>query len=256
MKTWILEKGVFPDEEQWVIDSLGHLGMFYQWFNKKRIYSPDEHILRCSTQTLKTTPEFISLFTYHVPSCLIFGKNMLNFDCVQYTFENLLINQKTVFEMFGVDNRIWVKPDSPFKSFEASIITRKWLSKTLEIIRKDSGESNPQCIISSPKEIEVEYRFFLNKTRILSASSYKYHGDVELYLPISADVFAFAESMAEKYYENINFNYNHIMSNADYLWVMDICKTKNGEIKIVELNSFYSAGFYSCNLKDIMKGTE
>lgn len=256
MKTWIIEKDVFKDEEGWLINSLDHLNISHQWYNKKRKYNPEEHILRCSTQTLKTTPEFISLFNYHLPSCLIFEKNMLNFNCVQYTFENLLINQHNIFQMLGIDNKIWVKPDSPFKPFEASLINKKWLSKTLEIIRKDSGELNPSCIISSPKDICEEYRFFVNKTRILSGSSYKNRGDIELYLPIAEDIFNFAESMAELYYEKINFSYNYIMSKADHLWVLDVCRTKSGDMKIVELNSFYSAGFYSANIKEIIKGAE
>jgi len=38
----------------------------------------------------------------------------------------------------------------------------------------------------------------------------------------------------------------------DRVWVLDICETDKGEMRVVEINGFSSSNWYSCNLRDIV----
>jgi len=251
---WIIEKGVFPEEEEYLIETLKDNDISYGYYKPDGDYTPDRHILRCSCKSLQTQSTFISLFIYHVISCILFNNNMLNNFCYVGNAEDILNKEEKIFSTFGVNDKIWVKPDNPYKLFNAEIIHKKWIYKIFNMISKDINMNNFPCIVAKPQEIISEYRFFFKKTRILSCSSYKIFGEVEFTNPINRYVYNFAEEMAFLYYNELNMGCKSLHTIADNLWTMDVCELSNGDIKIVELNSFYSAGFYNCEINDIVKG--
>ena len=63
---WIIEKGVFPEEEEYLIETLKDNDISYGYYKPDGDYTPDRHILRCSCKSLQTQSTFISLFIHHV----------------------------------------------------------------------------------------------------------------------------------------------------------------------------------------------
>ena len=94
-------------------------------------------------------------------------------------------------------------------------------------------------LIASARKIWNEVRFLMCKNKIVSASSY---GDNEV--PFSEGVYPDYCNMVEA-----NFYY------PDTFYTIDVGMTEQGP-KIIELNSFVSAGLYVANYEKVAKAVE
>ncbi|HEY0586336.1 MAG TPA: ATP-grasp domain-containing protein [Pseudoduganella sp.] len=86
--------------------------------------------------------------------------------------------------------------------------------------------------------IRAEYRIFVIGGELAAASRYKLGERVESSLQVPAEVLAFAERAVEQWRPNDAFT-------------IDIAETDTG-LKVIELNSANSAGFYACNVGQII----
>jgi hypothetical protein len=90
-------------------------------------------------------------------------------------------------------------------------------------------------LVSEPSKIEAEYRFVISEKKVLTGSQYNEEG-------IGISVFPEdASKLAEEIANSCEFN-------PHSMYIMDICKLKNKEYRLMEIGSVNCAGLYACDL--------
>lgn len=167
-----------------------------------------------------------------------FNKFMLNSDFIMMPWGSLLQNKEVIFRAFDTE-KFFIRPNSGRKIFTGTTIGRKWFDKELKIIESlpNSSISNTDLVlISSTKDIVSEYRLAVcsdpdlnNDHHILGSA--KYSGEDQPYI----------EDIADYFLKRVDYRPN-------LLYTMDLAILKDGSSRVVELNSFHSAGLYGMDL--------
>lgn len=154
--------------------------------------------------------------------------NMLNWDSrLQAASESISFSGTTRF----------IRPSKDSKIFTGKVFDEvEWKEMQSTILSKGKGEELIQ--VAHPKQIYQEIRCWVVDRKVISASTYKQGDDVRYTEYSDPDGLHFANEMAGIY------------QPAD-AFVLDICLTDQGW-KIVEVNCINSAGFYACNLQQLL----
>lgn len=164
---------------------------------------------------------------------LHWGNLMLNNDAEVVAFKDALLHEPA-----------FVRPIDDSKYFAGAVFEpddfNQWV-KNVTVLGHDYGNSlsgDSLIQICKPKQIYSEYRFWVVDSEIVTSSLYK-RGDKVMY---SSDV-------DDVYYE--------FVQEAIKIWqphrafVIDVCDTVDG-LKIVEINTINSAGFYAGDMQKIV----
>lgn len=169
-----------------------------------------------------------------------------NFD--QYYYENLklpMVNSDGVF--LKIEDNLnakfpspkFIKPSTDTKAFNGGIIeANETIEEYINRTPRQSYWMQEIALISEPKEIEKEYRFFVFKDQVLTGSMYMDNKVVTVSPFIPNDVWKKAEEYAKLY-------------TPSSLFGMDIAVMKNGEYRIMEYNPFNCCGIYDCDMKKV-----
>jgi hypothetical protein len=161
------------------------------------------------------------------------GDLMLNADSYVCEFQNAKITE----DMF-------IRPIDDSKYFAGKVFSPEefhdWQHNVVDL-KEDYGNSltaSTKIQLSVPKFIYSEYRFWIIDGQIMTSSMYK-RGDRVLY---SSDVDA---------------RFYHFVDSVISMWqphrafVIDVCETYEG-IKIVEINTINSSGFYAGDIQKLV----
>lgn len=253
---WILEKDVFDEKYvEPLCKSLDELGCEYKIveyipFSKdiKKFYPKNTCVISYgSVNLIKQIRR-----TSWVPGCFC---NFNNFKFSKYSsyLGDYLLNQNFVivplaelvrrryffYKTFGEDGCIFIKPDNGDKPFTGKLIFEENFDGDLSII-KEYNDPNLLVVVSAPKMIREEWRFFVSKKKVLTGSRYRHLGK-------HVEESCFDKSAVELVKEILNVNFE-----PDPIYTIDICKTPEGYF-LLELNSFSCAGFYGCNINMLAK---
>ena len=126
-------------------------------------------------------------------------------------------------------DRCFIRPNSGRKIFTGTTVGYKWFCKELETIESLPWNSiTPDCevIVSSYKEISAEYRCLMHKNTVIDYCLYEGEGPSEVEIPV-------------------------LSWFPDDFYVMDLALC-GGEVKILEVNAFCTAGWYDCSPEKIL----
>ena len=173
----------------------------------------------------------------------IFGNHMLNSDMVIDTLENIETEMPKFF----------LRPMEDTKSFPAKIYTleefKEFKRKIIEAGTEHYATIYPhtKVLISSPKEIEQEYRFFVVAGKVITGSQYKM-GERVVYSPnIDRNIQWYVSSVVDMR--------NVLNNHPDVAYVIDIAVSE-GEPKILEVNSINSSGLYAIDTQKFIDAVE
>lgn len=255
---WIIEH-VFDDDTQNLVDSLEETGTEYKilssvYEGQWDIYGPKEcvvtygsiqfgHIVQRETQWV---PGHICtdrhyLCSYYYPHF----KRMLNDEYLFLPLAALLDKKDFVFDTLGADDAVFVRPDSGNKTFTGALCYRERFDYDLRLMTTYDPPPETMCLISTPKNVEKEWRFFVVNGRILCGSQYKpgRHNIVGTSIHDDGHV---AWRVAEQAVEQADWE-------PDYAWCIDICKVASGSYYVLEIGSFSSAGLYECSTRMLVE---
>lgn len=166
--------------------------------------------------------------------------NLLNSDCIFLPWGMLSKNRDIIFKSFPKTEKFFIRPNSGKKIFTGTTLTKKWWDKELDIIYNlPYSEIKPDTLvlISSAKKIAREYRVLMHKNEILDYCIYdgiSMHSDYQL---------IFNNCKTLRYF-------------PDKFYTIDIAFLENNLCKVLELNSFCSAGLYDMNYEKVVKEIE
>lgn len=201
-----------------------------------------------SLQLARKLPFFIGqyftenkfLYSSYVSNTSLSNHLYLNSDGIFTTFRNLKENKYKFVKLFNTET-FFIRPNSGAKLFTGTILDTNSWSSELNAIEQLTGVVDDSLILISPKkEIEIESRFIIADGKVITGSTYMLKGF--LYESINVD-----QSMVEL---------AEIVAKDDnppaLVYTCDIAKLQNGDVKLIELNSFNCAGWYASDIEKII----
>lgn len=167
------------------------------------------------------------------------GEHMLNHGAVVCRFEDANFDDELMF----------IRPILDSKSFAGRVFDRDefytWKRKVC-VLEEDYGDSltkNTMIQLCKPKKIYSEHRFWVVKGKIVTSSTYKL-GNAVIYQSLPED------SMFQKFAEERIAEWQ-----PHEAFVIDIADTSEG-LKVVEINTINSCGFYACDMQKLVMAFE
>ena len=189
---WLVQIGIFGDEDVIILDTLDKLKQEYKTIKYISTDTPTPYdnennvIFVGSTLACKriqqqktwnpgaivTWPNYFSSY-YHKK----FPGLMLNTDNDFTALYNLLSNYEYFFRTYGIDNTIFIRPDDGDKIFTACRMYKEaWSSLVEQVFNYNDVPLDTSILVSSPKHIQEEYRFFMHELTPITGSLYKKDG--------------------------------------------------------------------------------
>lgn len=168
---------------------------------------------------------------------------------LQHRFGSLYLNSDAKVCKFRdlpnlvVSGEWFIKPNTDTKEFAGTVIQatqmQYWVASMMKSGYLEEHFLDAEVVISKPKTIGCEWRLVIVDGKIAAHSVYRQYGMVkpEIWLPKEAEHFA-----------NKSIS---IYSPLD-VYVLDICQIEDGSYKVLEMNTFNSAGLYACDVNKVM----
>lgn len=146
-----------------------------------------------------------------------------------------------------IDNRdVFIRPDLDLKHFSGQVMNSidcaDWLKDAMSL-PPESGtyaiSPDMLVIISQPKNIKAEWRWFIVNGEIIDGAMYRNRGQLVKIRETDPEVIKEAQTFADGWLPNL-------------CCVMDLALTDNG-LKVVEFNCINSGGFYGHDINKIFK---
>ncbi len=136
---------------------------------------------------------------------------------------------------------IFIRPNEDTKQFAGEVLSRsslvEWYQKLKAIGYLDDNDFD--IFVAPTKFISDEYRIVVVNGQIASWSGYKKQGRTEMYGGIPSGALKTAKLAIERY-------------QPAPVFVIDVAKTMV-DYKVIEYNTFNSAGLYACNVKSVVQ---
>ena len=162
-----------------------------------------------------------------------FGDEFLNTDIELCRFQDVPQFQGEKF----------IRPDRDSKIFAGVVIDGEKFEEWQDQVIAMNVDLFPQTpvVLSSPKNIQKEYRFFIVDGKVITGSKYYAHCRLS------------EKELGEKEQEVVEYaQYTTQIWQPDRAYVIDIAMVA-GEYKVLEVNCFNSSGFYKSDVKKIFK---
>lgn len=199
-------------------------------------------VVRIYEDKIWTPGVFATIENFHCSNYYAhLGRHLLNDQYSMLPFKELTRCKDMLFDRFGVDGRLFVRPDSPLKLFTGLVISKDSFEKDYEFMAFYEFPEESLVLVSAPKQIEKEWRFVVAGQSIVSGSLYKVGDEFVAEPDVDPAALRFAESVLKEGF------------SPDPVWVMDVCLTADGQYRLLEIGGFSFAGLYGCDLKKVVK---
>lgn len=182
------------------------------------------------------------------------GRFHVNSDYVMLPRAEVLRQMDFLKKTFGrEDNALFIRPSSGHKTFTGKVFHERHFQSDWDWV-EEFTDPDSLIIISSPKVIKKEWRFVVSGNRVVTGSLYREKiGPIGSgkYREIDPDNYPADKEALKKAIEIADEKYN-----PDPMYVIDICETENGEMRLLEIGSFSCAGLYDCNIPTIVDEAE
>ncbi len=147
-----------------------------------------------------------------------------------------------IYDMLSVNNTIFIRPDSGYKEFSGQIVSKYNFDAFVdsEVFGYGDMPDNGFVVISSPKEITNEWRFFVGRDAVISGCTCKKDNVIHFSETVDDQAAALAHEISQMDW------------TPDEMFVIDICKSGD-EYRLMEINSFSCSGIYKCDAEKIVE---
>jgi hypothetical protein len=261
--TWVAEKEVWlDDEEKKLFEALAKTGSDVIPFTLGKTLLNEEVrkiqgpvIGRGSIQFIKRStsglpwawvswPEFRCSYYYVHFSDVLLQEEFL------FMPWGLLQSRKFLFDTYGEDGSLFIRPDSNDKVFSGRVVRKEKFDDWYKMENDCYSPSKElQCVVSKPRKIHQEIRFIghIGSSTILGSSSYNEGTKKELSIPKEAKDFC-------------HLIMNRLCSKPDILGytpivVIDVAMTDQGP-RLCEFGCVNCCSWYGCDPEPIVRSME
>lgn len=261
---WIVDAEMFPNYRDELIDAIqkqGHQACVvnapsppYRWDDLKRSYrdlvpvggcvvahGDIELVTRIGRENQWTPGVFATVENYYCSNYFVhFGDYLLNGDYLMLPFGELRRRREFLMDTLGINGSVFLRPDSPLKLFTGQTASRDTFDADVECMGFYDFPQNSLVVVSSPKAIDYEWRFVIADRRVVASCQYVAHGQHEYSKDVPSEAFELAETIAANGYQ------------PDPVWIIDICRTSEGDYRLLEIGGFSFANLYACDKSSIV----
>lgn len=144
-----------------------------------------------------------------------------------------------LFETFGREDHIFIRPDSNDKLFTGEVVSKDQLASFMNWAYIQNEMKTPLCVVATPTTFEAEWRLFVADGKVVAGSRYKEAKCLSVSPDYPQEAVLFAEKVAA-------------MWSPHPFYVLDIGLTPFG-YKVVECGSANCAGFYAADVRPIVE---
>lgn len=167
---------------------------------------------------------------------------LFNDKFAQTTVKELKDNRFDFYRQFGKEALIYIRPDRGDKPFSGQLLDLQDFDQFWKNNIVCTAEDGDTVFVSTPKQINGEYRFVVTKYKeIVAHSTYQYQGQKTLIPFVPPGAIKLVEQVLEVGYY------------PDSVFVMDVAEDADGNFWLIEFNSFSSAGLYACEKSPIIR---
>jgi len=174
----------------------------------------------------------------------VFGDCLLNQDYTMLPYGELRRKRDWLFETLGEQNALFIRPNRGAKIFKGQVIYKERFEKDLKQLGFYEVPDRELCVVARPQNLTSEFRFVIVDGKVVTGTKYIVGGKlVENPGPLGA-----IPSMAVVQY----LVDTHPTYRPDRAWCLDMCLTKDGRFKVLEVGAFSCAGLYGCDVDKII----
>lgn len=153
-----------------------------------------------------------------------------------YEFGKLPEKKWEIYEKFGRDAMIFIRPSCGEKTFAGTLVDLQDFDNFVEKGLQRNAKANDIVCISTPKNINGEWRYIVtNEGEIVAKSCYKYQNKITQ-IPS-------APAKADEFVKKVLALQRH----PARIYSLDVCQDTDGNFWLLEFNSFNSCGLYAMN---------
>lgn len=253
---WLIEKYIFDENVDRFKSVFSKYSINYKLmeyfpfmdFNPDEVFSPDKLVIFYGSlnfaSKIKNKAKWIPGVWGNLNklkcSCYYnyYGNYLLNDDYIMLPYGELKRKKNYLFKLFGDNDFIFVRPDSGFKTFTGDVVNYNNYEKEVDFLGFYDVDASNIVVISSPKNIEEEYRFICINKKIVTGCTYKINKEKNEIASFPKEAEQFAQEVANTW-------------QPESCFTIDIAKHE-GKYKLLEINSFSSSGFYQCDVEKIV----
>lgn len=245
MIKWLIQNDVFGiDEELELTLAVGWCGCQYRSFGSYQDllkFDLSNAIIRCSLEVASFLRNKDCFLWCDFPKFRCneyypyYNRYLLNQDYDIMTAQDIICNKKYIRDQYVKNNKIFIKQNSGTKSFLAGDLIK---FDDIDNLLKECLKDNRLFLLSTPKEIDQEWRLVVVDGKIVSGCQYLPYEDNNC----PNDVLNFANTVIGNRWQ------------PEDIYTLDICLSKN-RFWVLEINSFSCAGLYANNMYKIVKST-
>jgi hypothetical protein len=263
MVKWLLEKDVFQEGVDELVRTISDQGMAckvvqYIPFDKESSHSHYDdqdcvvfygslnfaRVLQRNAAWIPGVYYTVNNFncsTYYVH----FGRYHVNGEYVMLPFGDLSRRRDFLFDTLGEQGTVFIRPDSGSKQFTGQTASVENWESDLKLMGFYDVPDNLMVVVSSPTNIVEEYRFFIVDDEIVAGSQYMSNGKHEERM-IDTSSCVPPLNYARTILDEVGWR-------PDRAFVLDVCKTKGGDLRLLEIGCFSCAGMYAADKGPIVR---
>jgi hypothetical protein len=147
-------------------------------------------------------------------------------------------------EKFMRDGCFFIRPSGGTKSFTGQIIDEKHFESDWNQVTSYDPDMDEMIVISTPKQINAEYRFVVTHDRVIASSQYK--TDDKMNQPHAPEGLVGYVTGTLKNVFDKGFR-------TDPVWILDVALDADNEPYVLEIGSFSASGLYSTDKDKIVE---
>lgn len=255
MIKWLLEPEMFQEDEKPLLNALVTLevpyvackfGIPYETYldnfteEERGVFHGSLQFGKLIQKKSKNISVYCTLQKYE---CLYyyprFGSQLLNNNYVMLPIGDLDRRFQWLNNRLSINGKVFIRPNSGSKTFTGVVVG---VNDMANFVRYSKTEPEDLIVVATPAEIKKEWRLVVVNNKIITGGQYKEDGEIVRKKDVPNDVMSYGEHTLE----NVKYN-------PDPAWTFDICETTDGNLSVLETNSFSCAGFYACDCEAVVK---
>lgn len=175
--------------------------------------------------------------TYYYPRLSQF---LLNSDYIMMPYGELVRRKDFIYETLGVQDTVFIRPDSGSKSFTGTVFYKEEFENRLDKLCYGQLEPEELVVIATPQNLDGEWRLICVDGKIITGSQYKNKLGLKVKSYVPQEVWEYGQQVADASF------------NPDRAYCIDIGYREHyNDYKLIEIGCFSCAGLYASN-RDII----
>lgn len=165
---------------------------------------------------------------------------LLNDKYIMLPFGELNRQKDFLYGLIGNNNNLFIRPNSGYKQFTGTVVPIEKYEHNVEMFGLYDISMEEIVVCAEPKNLKEEWRLVVVDKSVVSGSRYRLGGRINYSVEVPDAVIEYGNSISKVW-------------SPDSAFVLDICRLQNGDLKLVEINTFYSSGLYLCDKQKVVR---